>query len=294
MGSWDEIQKQQQQRVVGEVIEKLSPPPCIQNLGIIGYFGLMLPNWMMIPATAAFKSLKYLTLKDLPCCTKLPDGLCWLPCLECLDITNAPAIKSIGFEFQTSSSFEAFPSLTSLTLDGLFEWEEWHWEEHPVDVTAGTMGMHALKTLGIRNCKLRVLPPGLTNSKREALRELQLFKLSNLTSVENFPSVVELDVFGCPKLKRINGLSRLQKIRILFCPNVVVLKGLPSLDSIELEDHTLETLPGYLRTVNPRYLKLKCCEKLYKSIISGSSTECDKIRHITKHTIDYFQDSDSE
>ncbi|OEL38445.1 hypothetical protein BAE44_0000536, partial [Dichanthelium oligosanthes] len=54
------------------------------------------------------------------------------------------------------------------------------------------------------------------------LRELRLYELTNLTSVENFPSFVELDVFDCPELKRISGLSRLHKIRILRCPNVEV------------------------------------------------------------------------
>ncbi|CAO2142247.1 unnamed protein product [Urochloa humidicola] len=303
MRSWDdETEKQQQQQAAEEVIEKLCPPPCIQNVWINGYIGCMLPNWMMVGATTAFKSLRCLGLKDLPCCTKLPDGLCRLPCLEGLYIRNAPAIKAIGFEFQASSSelgdgvttSAAFPRLTTLALYGLSELEEWHWKVHDMDVTAGTMGMPALKRLGIGNCKLRSLPLGLANSNREALRELKLQNLINLMSVENFPWVVELDVFDCPKLKRINDLTRLQKIGIIGCPNVEVLEGVPSLDSMVLEDRTMETLPGYMRHVIITYLKLKCCEKLYKSIVSGSSTECDKIRHITKHTIDYFQDSDAE
>ncbi|CAO2149533.1 unnamed protein product [Urochloa humidicola] len=293
MGSWDDIEKQQQQRAAEEVIKKLCPPPCIQDVRINGYFGCVLPNWMMIAATVVFKSLRNLVLNDLPCCTELPDGLCRLPCLVALDIENAPAIKSIGFEFQASSSL-AFPNLTRLFLDDLCEWEEWRWEEHAVDATVRTTGAFPiLKKLCVRNCKLSILPPGLANSTREALRELQLHELSNLTSVENFPSVVELEVFNCPKLERINGLCRLQQIGIFRCPNIVVLKGLPSLDSMELKDGTMETLPGYLRTVNPRYLKLRCCKTLYESIISGSSTECDKISHITKHAIDYFQDSDA-
>ncbi|CAL4992556.1 unnamed protein product [Urochloa decumbens] len=296
VGSWDdEAEKQLQQRAAEEVIEKLCPPPCIQDVRIYGYIGRMLPNWMMIVATAAFKSLRCLGLKDLPCCTKLPDGLCRLPSLEELFIVNAPAIKNIGFEFQASSSFEvgvtatlpAFPSLTCLNLDDLCEWEEWSWEEHAVDATAHTTGIPALKELSIRNCKLSVLPPGLANSTREALRELQLHNLRNLTSVENFSSVVELDVFRCPRLKRINGLSRLQKIRISRCSNVVVLEGVPSLDSMEVEDKIMETLPGYLRDLNPRYFKLKCCKKLYQSIMSGSSCERDKISHIPKHAVEY-------
>ncbi|CAL4980118.1 unnamed protein product [Urochloa decumbens] len=294
--SWDdEAEKQLQQKAAGEVIEKLCPSPFIQDVRVKGYFGCMLPNWMMVRATVAFKSLRCLGLEDLPCCTKLPDGLCRLPSLEHLYIINAPAIKSIGLEFQASSSLEvgrgvtatltAFPSLRTLFLDGLCEWEEWHW-----DVTAGTTGMPALKKLTIINSKLSGLPPGLANSERKALRELKLQNLSNLTSVENFPSIVELDIFNCPMLKRINGLSRLQKIGIIGCPNLVVLEGAPSLDSMELEDGTMETLPGYLRDVNPGYLKLKCCKKLYEAIVSGCSSESDRISHITKHGIEYFED----
>ncbi|CAO2144650.1 unnamed protein product [Urochloa humidicola] len=293
-----EIEKQQQQ-AAEEVIEKLCPPPCIQDVRIEGYFGCMLPNWTMLEATAAFKSLRCLGLQDLPCCTKLPDGLCRLPSLEDMYIIDAPAIKSIEFEFQASSSFKvgggvstatsvAFPNLIKFALSDLRQWEEWHWEEHAVDATERTMGMPALKELTIRNCKLSVLPPGLANSTREALRELNLYEMRNLTYVENFPSVVVLDVFNCPKLTRINGLSRLQKIEIFLCPNVVVLEGVPSLDSMELNDRTMQTLPRYLRDVNPRYLKLKCSKMLYQSIISGSSYECDKISHISKYSIEYY------
>ena len=65
------------------------------------------------------------------------------------------------------------------------------------------MAMPALRVLQIDNCKLRYLPPGLSSSKRLGLRQLNLYELSNLTSVENFPSVVEVDVFDCPKLTRI-------------------------------------------------------------------------------------------
>nr|XP_034606315.1 uncharacterized protein LOC117866262 [Setaria viridis] len=149
------------------------------------------------------------------------------------------------------------------------------------------MAMHALGYLLIENCKLSCFPPGLANNKRHALRELGLRDLNNLTSVENFPSVVELDVFDCPKLKRISGLSRLHKIRIARCPKLEVLQGVPSLDSLLLHDTTMETLPGYLACVNPRFLRLTCSKELHDSIISGSSSECEKINHITKHDIDY-------
>ena len=170
------------------------------------------------------------------------------------------------------------------------EWEEWDWEEESESETTEAMAMPALKELIILNCKLACLPPGLASSRRHALREVRLYKLSNLTYIENFPSVVQLKVFDCPKLKRISDLSKLQKIEILYCPNVEVLEGLPSLDSIEMMDGTMETIPEYLTTVTPRYFKLTCSEKLYKSLLTGSSScEYHKISHIKSCTIDYFR-----
>ncbi|TKW00209.1 hypothetical protein SEVIR_8G092800v4 [Setaria viridis] len=306
MESRNEIEQQQQQQVVEEVLEKLCPPPRIHHLEIRGYFGRTLPNWMMVVEACAFKSLSLLRLQDLLCCTKLPDGLCRLPNLKVLAIVDVPAIKSVGSEFQasfssstvaggiTASTSVAFPNLTHLSLEGLCKWEEWDWEEQTVDVTAGTMAMHALEYLLIEKCKLSCLPPGLANNKRHALRELELHKLSNLASVENFPSVVKLDMFDCPKLKRITGLSMLHRIRIFHCPKLEVLQGVPSLDSIELKDGTIERLPGYLQCVNPRFLKLTCSKELHHSIISGSSSECEKISHITKHDINYIEGSDED
>jgi hypothetical protein len=165
---------------------------------------------MMVPATLAFKSLRFLKLQILPYCTELLDGLCWLPSLEALNIIHAPAIKRIGPKFQACSTLGVgFPNLTILHLEGLSAREQWEWEGQGEDESSEAMAMPALKLLTIDNCKLSCLPPGLSSSKRLGLRELNLYKLSNLTSVENCSSVVELNVFYCPKLTRISGLSTL-------------------------------------------------------------------------------------
>ncbi|GJM94634.1 hypothetical protein PR202_ga11297 [Eleusine coracana subsp. coracana] len=279
-----------QQEAVKTVFEKLCPPTCIETVRIMGYFGRRLPNWMMAPTSVAFKSLLYVVLKDLPCCTQLPDGLCQLPSLKLLEIVNATAVKSVGLEFQAAyplacggritARSAAFPNLTNLFLDGLCAWEDWKWEGRDEDVREHTMAMPTLKFVTIKNCKLRCLPPGLASSKRHALRELRLYGLTNLTYVKNFPSVVELDVFYCPELKRIGGsLARLHKIRIVRCPKLEVLEGVPTLDSLVLEDASMKTLPEYLQSVNPRHLKLNCGRLLYESLSLGGS-EWDMISHI--------------
>ncbi|KAL6908012.1 hypothetical protein ACP4OV_002182 [Aristida adscensionis] len=302
-GGDDEVHQQQPtQTLVEEVLEKLRPPTSLENLGIEGgYSGQRLPTWMQAPASTTFKSLRYLRLEDLPYCSQLPDGLCCLPSLELLIIRETPAIKRIGPEFQgcslvagdSSATSAPFPKLRELQFDRLCEWEEWEWNaacDHE-DVKAH-IAMPTLERLDIRNCKLSCLPPGLADSRRHALRELWLYRITNLTSVENFPSVVHLDVFDCPDLKRISGLSRLQKIRIVRCSNLDVLEGVPVLDSLELKDTTMETLPGYLQAVKPRYLDLTCSRDLYDSLKSGTSSELEKINHIRSRNIDYWPKED--
>ena len=64
-----------------------------------------------------------------------------------------------------------------------------------------------------------------------------------------------------------------------------VLGGVSSLDSMEMEDGTMETVPEYVTTVRPRYLKLTCSKELYESLLTGSSSEYDKISHIKSRTI---------
>ncbi|XP_066342314.1 putative disease resistance RPP13-like protein 1 [Miscanthus floridulus] len=125
-----EAEQQQQQIVTEEVLEKLCPRTCLETLRVIGgYIGRRLPDWMCAPASAEFKSIRYLRLENVPCCTQLPDGLCCLPCLELLIIKDAPAIKRIGPKFQASSSVAArgstastsapFPKLRHLYLERL-------------------------------------------------------------------------------------------------------------------------------------------------------------------------------
>ncbi|KAL6653253.1 hypothetical protein ACP70R_008831 [Stipagrostis hirtigluma subsp. patula] len=270
----------EEQQRVEEVYDELCPPPSLQNLDIRGYFGQRLPRWMRT-AVAPFGSLTILTMEDLPCCTELPDGLCQLPCLEHLQIVNAPAIKHVGSEFLQPNSHRhsrsqvaaVFPRLLKLILIGMVEWEEWEWEEK-------VKAMPVLEELKLGSCKLRRVPPGLPFHAR-ALKELHVSTVKHLSSLENFASVVLLEVRRSPDLRRISNMPKLQKLTIVMCPMVKVLEGVPALQRLELEDYSMETLPRYLQDVNLRHLLLNCMVPLLTSIAAGkSSPEWGKISHI--------------
>ncbi|XP_066334997.1 putative disease resistance protein RGA1 isoform X2 [Miscanthus floridulus] len=262
-------------RQIEEVFDELCPPLGLENLNIKGYFGERLPGWMMLTAVTPLGSLRILTMDDLACCTVLPSGLSQLPCLELLQIVRAPAIKRVGLEFLQPSNHVgvAFPRLHQLTFDRFVEWEEWEWEEQ-------VKAMPLLEKFTIKMCKLRRVPPGLAFHAK-ALKKLGIYDVKNLRSLENFTSVVHLEVFMNTDLERISNLPKLQKLVIVKCPEVKVLEGMPSLQRLNLEDYVMETVPKYLHDVNPRYLQLDCSLSLLTAIAAGKSgPEWDKFSHI--------------
>ncbi|KAL6653862.1 hypothetical protein ACP70R_008786 [Stipagrostis hirtigluma subsp. patula] len=283
-----EVAKEDCQRVE-EVFDQLCPPPLLERLTLFGYTGRRAPGWMCTTAGASsmdFNSLTILHMSGLPFCTQLPDGLCTLPSLEVLYIDFAPAIKCVGKEFQrtgNSSARPAFPRLQELRFKGLPEWEDWEWDEE--EAQAKDIAMPALHTLVIVECKLDRLPAGLASSRRLALRELFLFDLSRIAAVENFPSVVELEVHRCPSLKAIRGFGKLQTVTIVSCPVLEELEAGSALDTVELADPAMKTLPEYLRDLKPRILQVYACHPRLRDLVSASDNssaeyqaEMDKIK----------------
>jgi hypothetical protein len=240
-----------------------------------GYFGQRFPRWMMATAIMPLGSLRILTMDDLPCCTELPSGLSQLPCLELLQIRRAPVIKRVGLEFLQPNNQVGivFPRLQALGFIGMVEWEEWEWEEQ-------VKAMPILERLGLDRCKLRRVPPGLASHAR-ALKELLVYHVKNLRSLENFTSIVQLYVLGNTDLERIYNLPKLQKLTIQDCPKLMVLEGMPALQRLNVNDDDTETVPRYLQDVNPRHLLLHCSFSLLTCIAAGKSgPEWHKFRHI--------------
>ncbi|KAF0896661.1 hypothetical protein E2562_026774 [Oryza meyeriana var. granulata] len=288
---------EEEQRRIEEVFDELTPPLCLENFDIHGYFGQRLPRWMMSRVAGAYDRLLIVTMHDLACCTQLPDGLCWLPSLQFFQVYRAPAIKRVGPEFvtmQPSSSqrrhAHAFPRLKTMILTGMVEWEEWEWDQQLNTVQA----MPALEELVLDNCKLRRLPPGLS-SQATALTSMDLDNIKQLNSVEGFASLVKLELFDNPDLERVASLPRLQKLVIVRCPKMMALEEVPELQRLELHDDDMEELPGYLlKDVSPKHLLLDCSLELLTSIAVGeSSPEWSKLSHI-QHVKAYADQGDNE
>ena len=167
----------------------------------------------------------------------------------------------------------SFPRLSTLNFIRLVEWEEWEWKEQ-------VKAMPIMEKLTLEKCKLRCVPPGLAFHAR-ALKKLHIYDVKHLSSLENFTSVVHLDVFRNADLERISNLPKLQKLVIVMCPKMKVLEGVPALQKLSLEDYDIETVPRYLQDVTPRQLLLDCSLPLLTSIAAGkTSREWDKFKHI--------------
>ncbi|KAL5204371.1 hypothetical protein ABZP36_009242 [Zizania latifolia] len=277
----DEGVSETEQWLVVEVFNELCPPQCLDILSIYGYFGSLLPNWMVSPLSVTpLNSLRYLFLEDLACCTQLPDGLSQLPHLQLIQIDRAPAIKRVGSEFMLCQHHghpplvaAAFPRLQRLELLGMVEWEDWEWEEQ-------VKGMPALEKLLLVRCKLRCLPPGLVSHAR-ALKELSICEVQHLNSLDNFTGVARLFVCDNPDLKRISNLHKLKKLHIGSCPNIQVLEDLPELQSLMLKDYSIKALPRYLQDVKVCSLRVYCSYELLSSMAMGDAgREWNKISHI--------------
>ncbi|VAI42173.1 unnamed protein product [Triticum turgidum subsp. durum] len=277
----DGVSEEEQQKIE-KVFDELCPPPRLENLHIRGYFGQRLPRWMMSSLDVSLSSLRILFITDLACCTQLPDGLCRLPYLEFIQILRAPAIKRVGPEFmqsyhqhspRPSQMVAAFPRLHKMELIGMVEWEEWEWEEQ-------VQAFPVLQELMLKQCKLKCLPPGLA-SQAGALNKLTIYNVQGLISVENFPSLVELELDENLDLERITNLPRLQKLTIQDCPKLKALEDVPALQRIILTDEDMEALPEYMGGINPRHLELYCSLVLLTSIAAGQSgAEWDKFGHV--------------
>jgi hypothetical protein len=113
------------------------------------------------------------------------------------------------------------------------------------------------------------------------LKILGIYDVKHLSSLENFTSVVHLEMFRNTDMERISNPPKLQKLVIIKCPKLKVLEGIPALQRLNLLDDDMEKVPRYLRDIKPRHLLLDCSLRLLTSIAEGKSgPEWNKFSHI--------------
>ncbi|KAJ4807494.1 NBS-LRR-like resistance protein [Rhynchospora pubera] len=272
----------EEKKVVEDVLNELSPPPSLEILQIVCYFGDRLPNWLHAGANPLLlKFLRYLKIEQCECFSQLPPlGL--LPNLDTLSIIGAESVVRIGREFLFDDSLShspilPFSQLTDLGFRDMPSWVEWLWDERQP-------AMPKLKELYIYECpKLSSLPQGLL-CHATSLEVLQIKAVEQLKSVEDLRSVKELYVEESSNLERISNLPNLSFIQIVNCPNIKILQNLKPRYRMFLIDYEMETLPEYLRKAEVEKLTVWCTEELLVMIASleiGTS-EWQKFEYIPR------------
>ncbi|CAL5088318.1 unnamed protein product [Urochloa decumbens] len=262
---------------IEDVFEELCPPPCLEHLSLVGFFGQRLPKWMSSGKTA-LKNLRALKLEDCTNCEQLP-ALGHLPSLDFLQIKHAPSVMRIGHEFLCSNTIQMneqtrlFPRLEKLGFDRLDGWEEWIWDKEL------EQAMPNIVSLKIIKCKLKSLPPGLVHQTR-ALKELIISEACNLKAVTNFLLLNQLHLYANPNLEMIANLPKLRRLSVIQCPKLNVLMGLTELQSITLQDYGAKVFPQYLEETSAAKLEVFCNEEILKLISLQEGSEWCKIKNI--------------
>ncbi|CAD6343902.1 unnamed protein product [Miscanthus lutarioriparius] len=204
---------------------------------------------------------------------KVFDELCPPPCLENLTIEGYFGQRLP--RWMTSTAIVSLGCLRILFMEDL---------PYCTELPDSLFQLPSLEFLHIRSA------PGI---KRVGPEFLLPHRHEHPSAVENFGSGLKIVVRGCHGLERISNLPNLQNLVIVRCPELKVLEGLPALHRLTLEDYDMETLPGYLKDVNPRDLHVDCDVLLLASIGKGkSSLEWDKFSHI-KQVNAYADDDDN-
>ncbi|KAG1326162.1 putative disease resistance RPP13-like protein 1 [Cocos nucifera] len=231
---------------MGEVIEELCPPPCLEELDIDGYIGYEFPSWMMTPSPSSHRNLRRLDLKNCALCRQLPP-LGMLPQLDYLWINGASAITSIGREFLLLGSCcsSYFPKLNTLGFEDMPHWEEWWWGWEEKDNQTTSL-LPSLKELSITKCpKLKSLPESLL-CRATALKKLRIEDAHDLRQVQNLSSLTELILIRNSSLERVSNFPALKHLDVYGCEKLMHVEGVDAVEHAQLDDREAESLPEWL------------------------------------------------
>ncbi|PRQ55370.1 putative leucine-rich repeat domain, L domain-containing protein [Rosa chinensis] len=265
------------ERVETVVLEMLQPHKNIKGVTVKDYGGRRFPSWIASPL---FSNIIFLKVTDCRKCTELP-ALGQLPSLKDLILEGMEGLKSIGAEFYGNcySPILPFPSLETLKLDRMINWEDWS--------SSGVEGREdfcRLQKIEILNCpKLRSFSqhfPGLREMRIKWCEELiALPCLSNTDNASGqgveFPCLLELSIGTCPKLNRLPSLfPSLKVLEINGCQELEELPKLPSIHELELKNCNEGVLQSIVGLASLTYLRLNQIPNLTR-LLEGS------LQHLT-------------
>ncbi|TYG99861.1 hypothetical protein ES288_A10G230000v1 [Gossypium darwinii] len=184
---WIEDFENRREEVEKKVLDGLQPSKKLMELSIKFYCGEMLANWV---GDSSFNCLQSLCLNDCINLLSLP-SIGKLPLLKKVRIKGLRSVRTVGVEFFGENTTNTFSSLEILEFKDMLNWEKWNLCE--VDEEARKFPK--LSELLIENCPLLLgsIPEYLPSLKKLAI--LWCGKL--IISVQNFPLLSELDIWGC-------------------------------------------------------------------------------------------------
>ncbi|CAK9176458.1 unnamed protein product [Ilex paraguariensis] len=276
------------------MLDILRPNRELKCLKIGFYRGSTFPSWIGDPSLS--KTVR-IDLRDCTNCVSLPP-LGQLPILKELHIQGMHAVKSIGAEFYgVGSALETrFPSLETLSFEGMPEWEEWscgnagEFVGHlprlheltmvhcPKLVSVSLLRLLSLRKLTIISCSEAVLK---SFSELTSLNTLKIWNISGLTHLQEefthfLVSLQVLELGDCDMLVTLlkggitpQHLSHLQCLHVEGCSQLVCLVEEAqmlhcNLESLEVHDcDRLERLPTGLKNhTSLKKLTIRKCPKL--------------------------------
>jgi Leucine-rich repeat (LRR) protein len=156
------------------VLEKLQPHRNLELFTLNGYRGTRLPGWIM-GLESSLPNLTLITLCNLVHCEQFPPFK-HLPSLEVLEIHNAPRIKRVETDLQTSKG--SLRRLKMLSISEMPELEEWSitCSTDDVDITVAAperleITMATLERLEICRCPHVQFKPCLPGTETSVIIE---------------------------------------------------------------------------------------------------------------------------
>nr|UBY06916.1 NBS-LRR disease resistance protein [Dasypyrum villosum] len=222
-----------------KVFKQLIPPPNLEDLCIIRFFGQRYPTWFAHAVTKVGPEFVGCKKGDLVC-----NELVAFPKLERLIFKDMP-------NWELWSFFEE-----GVVADG--RGEDGAAEIRKEDVQSARLKLlHRLLELKIHGCpKLRDLPQQL-GKDTACLKELSLRELNKLKAVEDRPMLSEVLVIGyCEGLERICDLPQVSGLRVFGCPNLSHVEGLGSLQQLWLGEYMQEVSSRWVPGLQEQHRRL--------------------------------------